>query len=168
LPSRCVCSTISGRGRQPYKAYGTRYSDRFLCTFTVPYLCCPFQFRISTGAIASIEKPGPYLRVPEGKDAQGPETGDPDEDLSDDDLLGPTEGQDAAAPSESGEINTTGNDDVPKSSIDPKKWARYQDLLRQKDDRMDFFVEKTEEATKTFFSSYYHDKGLLWLAPHRP
>jgi hypothetical protein len=113
--------------------------------------------------IASIQKPSNRLKVPEEEGTQGPETGDPDEGVSDDDLLDPTEGQHAAAPSEPGGTKTTFNDGEMKRRLESKNWSRYQELLRQKDERMDFFVEKTEEATRIFFSSFYHDKGLLWL-----
>jgi len=121
-----------------------------------------YQFRIYSGVIASVQKPSNRLQVPEEEGAQQPEAGDPGEDVSDDDLLNPTGGQHAAAPSESGGIKTPFNDDETKKKLEAKNWARYQDLLRQKDERMDFFVEKTEEATRIYFSSYYHDKGLLW------
>ena len=124
---------------------------------------CPCQFRIYAGMIASIQKPSTRLKVPEEETAQEPETGDPDDDVSDDDLLGTTEGQHAAASSESGGTKATFNDDEMKRRLADKNWAKYQELLRQKDERMDFFVEKTEEATRVFFSSFYHDKGLLWL-----
>jgi len=112
--------------------------------------------------IATIQKPSPRLKVPEDEAAQEPETGDADEDVSDDDLLGPTESQDAAAPSEPGGTKITFNDDEAKRKQEAKNWARYQELLRQKDERIDYFVEKTEEATRIFLSSFYHDKGLLW------
>lgn len=124
---------------------------------------CPCQFRIYAGVIASVQKPSSRLKLPDEEAAQEPETGGDDEDVSDDDLLGPTESRDAAAPSESGGTKTTFNDDEMKRRMEAKNWARYQELLRQKDERMDFFVEKTEEATRIFFSSFYHDKGLLWL-----
>jgi hypothetical protein len=123
---------------------------------------CPCQFRIFAGVIATVQKPSPRPNVPEEEAAQEPETGDADEDVSDDDLLGPTESRDAAPPDESGGTKTTSNDDETKRRLEAKNWARYQELLRQKDERMDFFVEKAEEATKIFFSSFYHDKGLLW------
>ncbi len=127
----------------------------------------PCQFRIYAGVIASVQKPSNRLKVPEEEAAQEPETGgadaDEDEDVSDDDLLGPTEGGHAAAPSETGGTTTTFNDNETKRRLEDKSWARYQELLRQKDERVDFFVEKTEEATRIFFSSFYHDKGLLWL-----
>jgi len=45
-----------------------------------------------------------------------------------------------------------------------KKWAKYHELVRQKDERTDFFLERTEEAIKIFLSSFYHDKGLFWSA----
>lgn len=124
---------------------------------------CPCQFRIYAGVIASVQKPSSRLKLPDEEAAQEPETGGDDEDVSDDDLLGPTESRDAGAPSESGGTKTTFNDDEMKRRMEAKNWARYQELLRQKDERMDFFVEKTEEATRIFFSSFYHDKGLLWL-----
>ena len=131
----------------------------------MPYLC---QFRIYAGLIASIQKPSTRLKVPEEEGAQEAENGDPDEGVSDDDLLGPTEGQNAAAPSESGGTRSTLNDEETKRRLEAKNWARYQELLRQKDERMDIFVENPEEATRIFFSSYYHDKGLLWLVLCRP
>ena len=132
-----------------------------MCFTTLPKCSC--QFRIYSGLIASIQKPSNRLQVAEEEDAQQPETCDPDEDVSDDDLLNPTEGQHTAAASESGATKTTFKDDETKKKLEAKNWTRYQELLRQKDDRMDFFVEKTEEATRIYFSSYYHDKGLLWL-----
>lgn len=118
--------------------------------------------------IASVQKPSTRLKVPEEEATQEPEAGgadasaDADEDVSDDDLLGPTESQHVVAPSESGETMAISNDDEVNKRLADKNWAKYQELLRQKDERMDFFVEKTEEATKIFFSSFYHDKGLLW------
>lgn len=129
---------------------------------------CSCQFRIYSGVIASVQKPSSRLQVPEEEGAQQPDSGDLDEGVSDDDLLNPTEGQHAAAPSESGGIKPTYNDDGTKKKLEAKNWARYQGLLRQKDERMDFFVEKPEEATKIYFSSYYHDKGLLWLVFYHP
>lgn len=113
--------------------------------------------------IASVQKPSTRLKLPDEEVSQEPETGGDEEDVSDDDLLGPTESRDDAAPAESGGTKTTFNDDEMKRRQEAKNWARYQELLRQKDERMDFFVEKTEEATRIFFSSFYHDKGLLWL-----
>ena len=113
--------------------------------------------------ITNIQKPSTRLKVREEEGAQEPGAGDPDEDLSDDDLPAPAEGQLAAAPPESGETKTTSNDDEMKRSLEARNWARYQELLRQNDERMDFFVNKTEQATKIFLSSFYHDKGLLWL-----
>ena len=124
---------------------------------------CSCQFRIYAGVIASIQKPSTRLKVREEEGAQEPGTRDPDDDLSDDDLLAPAEGQLAAAPPESSGTKTTSNDDEMKRSLEAKNWARYQELLRQNDERMDFFVDKTEQATKIFLSSHYHDKGLLWL-----
>ena len=127
---------------------------------------CPCQFRIYAGVIASVQKPSTRVKVPEEEATQEPETGGADGgadgDVSDDDLLGPTESQHVVAPSESGGPITTSNDDEMNKRLGDKNWARYQELLRQKDERMDFFIEKTEEATKIFFSSFYHDKGLLW------
>lgn len=127
----------------------------------------PCQFRIYAGVIASVQKPSTRLKVPKEEATQGPEIGDADadadEDVSDDDLLDPTEGRDAAAPSETGGTTTIFNDYEMKRRLEDKSWARYQELMRQKDERVDFFLEKTEEATRIFFSSFYHDKGLLWL-----
>ena len=125
----------------------------------------PCQFRIYAGVIASVQKPSTRLKVPEEEATQEPENGgaDADEDVSDDDLLGPTEGRNATAPSETGGTTTTFNNYEMKKRLEDKTWARYQELLRQKDERVDFFLEKTEEATRIFFSSFYHDKGLLWL-----
>jgi hypothetical protein len=124
---------------------------------------CSCQFRIYAGVIANFQKPSIPLKDHKEEGAQEPGAGDPDEDLSDDDLPAPAEGQLAAAPPEPGETKSTSNNDEMKRSLEARNWARYQELLRQNDERIEFFVDKTEQATKIFFSSYYHDKGLLWL-----
>lgn len=82
-----------------------------------------------------------------------------DEDLSDEDLLNVE--ATAAAP------EPTIQEEPPTSKIDTTKVDRnqekYEQLLAAREDRTDFWLKETEKATKIYFSSYYRDKGLMWL-----
>jgi hypothetical protein len=111
------------------------------------------------GLISGVKKPFGKKTPKYEVDDERPLAEEPglDEDLSDEDLLN----AEATAPKpDIQEEPLTSKIDDTKVDRDQEKYER---LLAAREDRTDFWLKEPEKATKIYFSSYFRDKGLMWL-----
>lgn len=122
------------------------------------------NFRLFIGTLSSLQ---PAIGRKRMQQLQAAFPADDDDDDDDDEVTPPTRPREQKVMKVNEEQARAIEEQRPieprQSHYTPEQREQRKEYFREaKDARMDFFFNDTEASIKTFFSSYFRDKGLIW------